>query len=151
MSKSRRLPKNLTEILGDLVVRGLSKEQIDGFSILSVLDYVDLDIAFSPVVCNPAGENYLFDIPKPDEINKCSDKRYVKFITGKNPDFEFIPENEVKVMRARFLLLRDYYYKCLRLNQLVLPSRDKAINWYFNGAVFVLGQEVVYSSNQSER
>tara|TARA_Y100000310_G_C20264987_1_gene615390 strand:+ start:196 stop:474 length:279 start_codon:yes stop_codon:yes gene_type:complete len=70
-------------------------------------------------------------------VQDWKDGRYAIVTTGKRPDFEIIHEDSLKVMRTRFLLLRDFYYKCLAGEKLIHPNRQKVIVWYFGGRVHI--------------
>lgn len=152
-----RRPKSplsgLIKILDDQVRAQLDKEMIGGASISSVLQAVDLDIEFSPVVCHPVGR-YLHYIPRPTEIKKWADGRYAIVVTGRSPDFEVIPEEAIRVMRARFLLLRDAYYKCLALEQLRDSLKKTVVSLYFNGQIFIpeaIKEKYRAEQNQSKK
>lgn len=80
----------------------LRDEVIGGDSIADVLEFVDLDVAFSPVILCPLADGFgpMHDV----EVQRWADGRYVTVVTGEQADFTVIPEPALRVMRARYLL-----------------------------------------------
>ncbi len=136
MSKSKDITKGVLKVLGEMADKGLSKEIIGGVAVGEVLEAVDLSIAFSPVVQHPVSD-YEFNIPIPTKVRHWQDGRYVIVTTGKRPDFEVIPEDCLKIMRARFLLIHGFYYKCLAKETLSRPNKQKVLDLYFEGSVYI--------------
>ncbi|MFO0801442.1 MAG: hypothetical protein U0804_28585 [Gemmataceae bacterium] len=103
-------------------------EVIDGTSVDDAAGLVDLSVAHTPVVENPAGDNYQFRIQRPVEVQKWSGGRWAVMYRERK-DFRRVTEDEVKVMRARYLLLRGYYYRSFR--HLPYPGQREVTAWYF--------------------
>lgn len=80
----------------------LAAEVIDGDSIADVLEFVDLDVAFSPVIEVPLADT--FGPMGEVEVRKWPDGLYAMVWPGESPDFKVISEPLLKIMRARYLL-----------------------------------------------
>lgn len=117
----------LTKMLDD----ELRAEIIDGHSIADVVGAVDLDVAFSPVVEHRCDE-FDFQPPQPTEVQKWGDG--YALVYPAQADFRRVDEGSLRVMRARFLLMRGAYYKMLR--GMPNGTQRQVISWYFPGGAW---------------
>lgn len=136
-------------ILHDLILQ----ERIDGVSVFETAEHdVMLDVAFSPVVRSrldedPVDQPWLLHLPKPTIIDRDARGRY--FIIDPPRDvgdwhrkrplmttgqWEILTEDHVKLMRARYLLLRGWLYK--RLHILPYDQKQATLAWYFPAGVW---------------
>lgn len=140
------------QALRELVDSGLEKEVIGEISIKQVLGAVDLSIAFSPVVVNSVGD-YEFNVPIPVKLTKRDDGKYeatYKDETGKPVNFEILEPEVVKIMRARFLLLRDYYFRRLALDNMCHSMQQEVVSRYFDGHAYI-PKSIIEKIKQEER
>ena len=111
------------------------QEVVDGDSVSEAAAMVDLSIAYSPVVeenlerINPA-----LSVPKPVSVLQQKDGRY-RIDHPEHGDFSFVDEHQLKRMRARYLLLRGYYYR--HLKALSYPTQQQVLAWYFPEGVWM--------------
>ena len=104
-------PTGVVQVLERFLEAELRKEVIGGVPLADVLDFVDLDVAYSPVVEHPVDGNW----PRPERLSvmalvKRDDGRYeVRRQTGAGPTFEVLGPEPVRIMRARYLLCRDHF------------------------------------------
>lgn len=112
----------------------IPKESIDGHDPREVARCVMLDVAFTPVLERFVNEERLmFDPPEPVEVQQ-DGERYM-LVKPREHDFRWIDSKSLAVMRARFLLVRGYYYPRLRV--LDYQTRDRVLCWYFPGGVYM--------------
>ena len=90
------------EALRNLADSLLREEVIGGTSLLEAIEFVDLDIEFTPVLQHPLADE--FQPWRPTEVQKWPDGRYAIVTRGDSPDFEVVPVESLKIMRARYLL-----------------------------------------------
>lgn len=89
---------SLVEVLRGLVDKELAAEVIDGDSIADVLDFVDLDIADSPViVIRGQGESQAATV-----VGRTHGGDYI--IEHPPGGREIVPPGSLRIMRARYLL-----------------------------------------------
>ena len=104
---------HFAKVLEGLLDDALRSEVIGGVSVADVLDYVDLDVAYSPVIAHPV----VGDWPRPEQLDlatpvKRDDGRYeIRYQTDAGPTFEILLPETVRIMRARWLLCRDHFAK----------------------------------------
>lgn len=103
-------------------------EEIDGCRVDDAAGAVDLDIAHTPVIDSPVGDDYRHRIPKPVEAQKWSGDRWA-VVYPDHHDFQRVTESELKRMRARYLLLRGFYTRAFRT--LPHPTQQQVLAWYF--------------------
>ena len=102
---------HFADVLQGLLDDALRSEVIGGDCVADVLDYVDLDIAYSPVIAHPV----FGDWPRPEQLSiaapvKRDDGRYeIHRQTDAGPTFEILLPETVRIMRARWLLCRDHF------------------------------------------
>jgi len=107
---------HFTNVLQGLLDDALGKEVIGGVSVADVLDCVDLDIAYSPVIEHPVADDW----PRPEELStatpvKREDGRYeIRRQTDAGPTFEILGQETIRIMRARWLLCRDHFAKSFK-------------------------------------
>lgn len=122
---------SIVEALRKEVDRLQHEEKIGDACPADYVSDVDLEIAFSPVVNHSVGNPC--HIPKPDRVEKQADGRYL--ITWPEAhNFEFVDEESLKLMRARFLLLRGFYHE--RFKSFAPREREKILAWYFPEGMF---------------
>jgi len=106
---------HFANVLEGLLDDALRKEIIGGVSVADVLDYVNLDIAYSPVIEHPVAGDW----PRPEELGlakpvKRDDGRYeIRRQTDAGPTFEILGPETIRIMRTRWLLCRDHFAKSL--------------------------------------
>lgn len=116
----------------DELKKFIPDEIIDGSNVADTAEIVMLDIAYSPVVEGVVDEERLpFSIPIPVKVTDRGDGRYEIRRTDP-PDFRILNEAEIKVMRARFLLLKGYYAD--KMDMLSYSGKQTVIALYFNGS-----------------
>ena len=108
-------------------------EIIDGANVREVAERcVDLEIAFSPVLQYPPCDDFMFgddlDVPVPVKVIARADGRYEIRHTAP-PDFEILNKDDIKVMRARYLLLRGFYNE--NMHSFSYSKRKAIISYYF--------------------
>ena len=114
-------------------LKNMIPDEIIGTSnVEETAELVMLNIAFSPVVEGwiSDDEQLLINIPRPIKLTKRTDGKYEIRRTNP-PDFEIVDEKQVKVMRARFLLIKAYYAD--KMDFFDYPHRQTAIALYFPG------------------
>lgn len=108
-------------------------EIIDGTNVDDAVEMVMLDVAFSPVLEFSTNEQELMlNPPRPTEVQQRGE-RFMLYRGG--TDFQWIDAESLKVMRARYLLARGFYYP--KIGSLPNGVRQKVLSWYFDGSVFV--------------
>jgi len=114
-----------------VLAQGIHSEQIGEACPADFVEDVMLDIAYQPVVEWPVRDP-LRPIPKPRPVLARSDGRY-QIDHPEDRDFRIVEADELKLMRARYLLLRGWYYE--RLPSLSHSQREQVLAWYFPGGV----------------
>jgi len=118
-------------VLEGLLDDALRNEVIGGVSIADVLDYVDLDIAYSPVIEHPVVDDW----PRPERLDlatpvKRDDGRYeIHYKTGAGPTFEILGPETIRIMRARWLLCRDHFARSIE--QYSHPQQQRILADFF--------------------
>lgn len=118
----------------EILKKMIPDEVIDGGNVVETAEIVDLDIAHKLLVvehCVPEEEAELFHNPPSvtSNIKKRPDGTYqISWKTEDGPDFKIISENEAKIMRARFLLLKGFYTR--NWNRLTLPKQNEIASAY---------------------
>ena len=93
----------------------LRNEVIGGVPLAEVLEFVDLDVAYSPVVELPVDGDW----PCPERLAvtalvKRDDGRYeARRQTDAGPTFDLLGPEQVRIMRARYLLCRDHFARSI--------------------------------------
>ena len=106
---------DVVQVLERFLDEELRREVIGGVSIAEVLDFVDLDVAYSPVVELPIDDDW----PRPERLRvtallKRDDGRYeARRQTDAGPTFELFDPGQVRIMRARYLLCRDHFARTI--------------------------------------
>lgn len=111
-------------------------ETIDGANVEEVAKLVDLDIEFTPVIAervsgDPATEMISFPVPCRVQMEG---SRWCVWIPHTNEKYRWVNDEQLKVMRARFLLLKGFYFD--RLESMGHMERSRVISGYFPGGVF---------------
>jgi len=106
---------NVARVLQDFLDAELRREVIGGVPLADVLDCVDLDVAYSPVVERPVDGEF----PRPEQLSvmalvKRDDGRYeARRQTDVGPTFDLLGPEQVRIMRARYLLCRDHFARSI--------------------------------------
>jgi hypothetical protein len=106
---------DVVQVLERFLDEELRREVIGGVSIAEVLDFVDLDVAYSPVVELPVDDDW----PRPERLRvtalvKRDDGRYeARRQTEAGPTFDLLDPGQVRIMRARYLLCRDHFARTI--------------------------------------
>lgn len=109
---------------------------IDGVRVRDVVADVMLDVAFSPVIPTPIQDNHIFDPPRPADVIQLGNGMYgIVHGVGEQADYETVTTDALKLMRARYLLLRDHFYK--RLGGMDRVTRRMVLDRFFPGGVWV--------------
>lgn len=110
-------------------------EVIDGSNVRDAADDVMLDVAQSPVLVEPINEHLLMrEVPKPCHVVLCDAGR--RAVTNpRSGGLEYVSEQTLKEMRARYLLTRGWYYR--RLSEIPHSIRQEVISRFFPGGVVV--------------
>ena len=118
-------------VLQGLLDDALRSEVIGDVCVADVLEYVDLDVAYSPVITHPVVSDWL----QPEELDlatpvKRDDGRYeIRYQTDAGPTFEILLPETVRIMRARWLLCRDHFAKSIE--QYSHPQRQRILADFF--------------------
>ena len=127
---------HFANVIQGLLDDALRNEVIGGVSVADVLDYVDLDVAYSPVIAHPVVGEW----PRPEQLSpakpvKRSDGRYeIRYQTEAGPTFEILGPETVRIMRARWLLCRDHFAKSFE--QYSHPERQRILAEFFPGGLW---------------
>ena len=106
---------------------------IDGMSAEDAAAMVDLKVAYTPIVMESWGdERDRFQIPQPVKVQR-DGLRYAA-IWPERHDFEWLDNGRLRVCRARFLLMRGFFYKNFRTYS--HPEQQKILVWYFGGQMW---------------
>jgi len=106
---------DVVEVLERFLDDELRNEVIGSVPLADVLDFVDLDVAYSPVVEYPVDGDW----PCPEQLAvtalvKRDDGRYeARRQTEAGPTFEILGPESVRIMRARYLLCRDHFARTI--------------------------------------
>ena len=127
---------HFAKVLEGLLDDALRSEVIGGVSVADVLDYVDLEVAYSPVIAHPVVGEW----PRPEQLSpvspvKRSDGRYeIRYQTDAGPTFEILGPETVRIMRARWLLCRDHFAKSFE--QYSYPEQQQILADFFPGGLW---------------
>lgn len=123
---------SLIKVLNKIIDRETAArggEEIDGVNPRDAAQHVMLDLGYTPVV-----ERYFGDmghqIPEPVRVVKDGARYCLMF----GRDYRWVSVEELKVMRARFLLLRGWYYRAF--DGFSHPDKQKILAWYFKGGMW---------------
>lgn len=112
-------------------------ETIDGVNVDEAAEMVMLDVEFTPVVVEPFGEDPAFSClnaaPFPCRVQK-DGERYCVWMPHSHETYRWVEEDELKVMRARYLLLKNFYFRTLE--NMSHSHRAGVIAKFFPGGVF---------------
>jgi len=109
---------------------------IDGVRVRDVVDDVMLDIAFSPVILSPVQDHYSCAPPRPADVIQLGNGMYgVVRGVGEQANYETVTADTLKLMRARYLLLRDHFYK--RLPDMAHSTRQKVLAYFFPDGAWI--------------
>jgi len=120
-------------------------EEKIGDSILDddIVEMVMLEVEDSPVLPNPVAADSLVSLNAIDLIpvrtQKLNGGDYLLVPEGRDP--EQVSVDEVRVMRARFLLWRDYFYREACLDRLSEPQ--KRIATAFIGGMYIPPRKII--------
>ncbi len=109
-------------------------ERIGDSSPVEAAEMVDLDIAYKLLVVEDSVSQDEFQLfCNPPEVTKNivkrKDGRYeIRWVGESGPDFKIVSADDMKVMRARFLLLRGFYME--NFDSLTLPKQNEVAAKY---------------------
>lgn len=123
----------IIEELKKLIPTDWITDIIDGANVEETAKMVDLDTAYKLLLVeefvHQEDIESFSNIPPVIEAQKLTDGRYkINFQTAGGPDFRILTADEAKIMRARFLLLKGYYYS--NFNRLTLPKQNEVAALY---------------------
>ena len=140
---SNELQKNeqvdAARVLRDWMNRNIPREDIDGMSPEDAAKFVELQMGYTPIVLERwSGEHW--DIPVPCKVIT-DGKKYAAvwerwMLNGRNGgrDFQNLLDEQHMEARARYLLLRGYFYR--HFDRYSYPEQRKIIAWYFGGVMW---------------
>lgn len=116
-------------------------ESVEGHNVNDTAEMVDLTVAFGPVLPNPVTDEggwprctrALSRIPVPQAVERRADGTYHLACAG---SLETMPVSEtaLKVMRARYLLVRGFYQR--HLNVMAHGERQEVVARFFPGGAW---------------
>ena len=125
-------------ILESLVAR-LPVEVIDGTPVLEAAKHVMLEVAYTPVlpyfILEDPSTHHPDHVPTPCRVQKEGD-RYCVWMPHSPEKYMWVKPEGVKEMRARYLLLRGWYYE--QLNNMGHSERQVVLAKFFPEGVYVL-------------
>lgn len=109
---------------------------IDGVRVRDATNDVMLEVAFSPVVPSPVQADYSLVPPRPVDVIPLGNALYglVRGV-GDKADYETVTADVLKLMRARYLLLRDHFHR--QLGGMDRVTRRMVLDRFFPGGVWV--------------
>ncbi len=124
----------------DAVKEMIPAEIINGSDVDETAKMVDLEVAYKLLLV----EDYVHsrdedferysNIPPVVKAEKRVDGKYeIRFQTEDGPDFRILTEENAKVMRARFLLLKGFYVT--NIDRLTLPKQNEVAGKYDIGFI----------------
>jgi len=122
---------DVVKVLRDFLDDELRREVIGGVCLAEVLDFVDLDVSYSPVVEHPVDDEYV----RPEQLCviallKRDDGRYeARRQTDAGPTFDLFNSEQVRIMRGRYLLCRDHFAKSIE--QYSHPQQQRILANFF--------------------
>ena len=126
----------IVDMLQGMLDDALHSEVIGGVCVADVLDYVALDVAYSPVIEHPVGGDW----PRPEQLSiaspvKRGDGRYqINYQTNAGPTFEIFAPGTVRIMRARWLLCRDHFARSFE--QYGYQEQQRILAYFFPGGLW---------------
>lgn len=95
------------------VLRHLERddETIDGNLVKEVVPMVILEVAAVPRCVQDRCDDWQFSCPETIEYQPTKKPGMWMVVDPKRHDFEMVPEESLKRMRARFLLMNGWYYR----------------------------------------
>ena len=128
---------HFADVLQGLLDDALRSEVIGGVCVADVLDYVDLDVAYSPVITHRVDGDW----PRPEQLDlatpvKRDDGRYeIRYQTDAGPTFEILGPETIRIMRARWLLCRDHFARSIE--QYSHPQQQWILADFFPGGLWM--------------
>ena len=114
----------------------IPKEVIDGSDVDETAKMVMLEVEFTPViphsVIDPATK-YTELVPTPCRV-QLDGSRYCVWMPDSPEKYRWVDEESLKVMRARYLLLRGFYYRTIE--SMPHSYRQEVISKFFPGGLF---------------
>jgi hypothetical protein len=112
--------RNLTDRLDD--------EAIDGSLLKDVAPMVELDLAGVPMCVEHRSDDWQHDCPQTSRYEHWTNPSRWAIVRPDDHDFDIVAEDELKRMRARFLLMNGWYYR----HYWSFPhSMQQAVGWNF--------------------
>lgn len=113
-------------------------EIIDGANVVETATVVDLTVEFTPVLPAPVG-CYLEEgwgprfVPTPCRVQQ-EGARWCVWIPYSSEKYRWVTDEQLKVMRARYLLLKAFYYRTIE--GMTHSQRSEVISKFFPGGLF---------------
>lgn len=89
----------------------LDNETIDGASLKETVPMVDLEVAAVPRVVEHRRDDWQYNCPETVLYERWDNPPRWAIVKPSDHDFEILPEDDLKRMRARFLLMNGWYYR----------------------------------------
>lgn len=124
----------IANALGKWIKENVPAEMIGGTNLDDAAEMVMLEIEHTPVCPDPFNEESMHihhRLPKVCEATPTAGGN--KYIV----DGEYVSAEELKRMRARYLLLRGYLMELIVKHRLSHPVQQLAISRFFDGELFV--------------
>jgi hypothetical protein len=112
------------------------KEVIDGSDVDETAKMVDLDVEFTPVLPDPVIDpetDYSGHVPTPFRV-QLDGSRYCVWTPNSPETYRWVDEESLKVMRARYLLLRGFYHRTIE--GMPYGYRQEVISKFFPDGLF---------------
>lgn len=87
----------------------LDDEEVDGQLVSKTADMVDLEIAAVFLCVEHRHDDYTHNVPTVRVYEKNGERWLIP--KPEDHDFEWVTEDQLKMMRARFLLMNGWYYR----------------------------------------
>lgn len=118
------------------VVSRLVRQHLADEGIGDLVDMVDLDLGYSPVIPH-AGNTW------PVHVQRTRGDNYVLVYDARQGIAELVDAGTLRIMRARFLAQRDLWYQRLRAKTVPHSMRESVVYWFFAGTDPLIADSVV--------
>jgi hypothetical protein len=120
----------------DVLKSMIPVELIDGANVDEAAKCVDLEIEFQPVLPYPVSQDPFVlhsEVPTPCRV-QAEGSRWCVWIPGSSEKYRWATDDQLKVMRARYLLLRGYYHRTIQ--DMPHGFQQEVVSKFFPGGLF---------------